>query len=82
MTLAGNAAPVTLGQGGACAGNTVLGNIRVENNTAATTVIGNQLSGNLQCSGNTSITGSGNTAQGHKQGQCAAFSLPDPRNVV
>ena len=69
----GNAATVMVGQGGACSGNTVLGNVQIENNTAAMTVIGNKISGNLQCSGNSSITGSGNTASGHKQGQCAAF---------
>jgi hypothetical protein len=33
----------------------------------------NSVSGNLQCSGNSSITGGGNSAKGNKQGQCAGF---------
>ena len=69
----GNATAVMIGQGGACTGNTVLGNVQVQNNTAPITVIGNTVSGNLQCSGNASITGSGNTVSGHKQAQCSAF---------
>ncbi len=73
----GNATAVMIGQGGACTGNTVLGNVHVEDNTAPVTVIGNKVSGNLQCSGNASITGSGNTASddGNERdnNQCAAF---------
>jgi hypothetical protein len=47
--------------------------LQVQNNTgSSTTVTGNNVANNLQCSGNTTITGSGNTAA-LKQGQCAAF---------
>jgi hypothetical protein len=35
-------------------------------------VFDNQVANNLQCQNNTSITGSGNTAE-QKQGQCASF---------
>jgi hypothetical protein len=35
-------------------------------------VFNNAVKGILQCSGNTAITGGGNTAA-QKQGQCAAF---------
>jgi len=57
-------------------GNTVSQNLQVQNNTDAaansTQVLNNNVSGNLVCSGNASITGQGNTAQS-KQGQCASF---------
>jgi len=57
-------------------GSTVSGNLQVQNNTDAaanaTQVLNNQVSQNLVCSGNTSITGQGNTAKS-KQGQCATF---------
>ncbi len=73
VQVTGNAAPLMLGRGGACAGNAVLGNIEVQNNTAAIAVVGNTAGGNLQCSGNSSISGSGNKVFGKKQGQCATF---------
>jgi hypothetical protein len=57
-------------------GNTVGKNMQVLNNTDAaknaTQVLNNHVSQNLVCSGNTSITGQGNTAK-LKQGQCATF---------
>jgi hypothetical protein len=57
-------------------GNTVSGNLQVQDNTDAATnatqVLNNQVAKNLLCSGNTSITGQGNTAKS-KQGQCATF---------
>jgi hypothetical protein len=57
-------------------GDTVGRNLQVQDNTDAaansTQVLNNKVSGNLLCSGNTSITGQGNTAQS-KQGQCANF---------
>ena len=54
-------------------GNTVTGgNLQVLSDTGSTVVSGNHVAKNLQCSGNTAITGSGNTAQ-QKQGQCATF---------
>ena len=54
-------------------GNTVTGALQVESNTGpSTTVSNNTVTSTLQCSGNTTITGSGNKAQ-TKQGQCATF---------
>ena len=53
-------------------GNTVGGNLSNMNNTAPTKVFTNTVSNNLMCSGDTSITGGGNTAKA-KQGQCATF---------
>jgi hypothetical protein len=57
-------------------GNTVVGTLTVQNNTDAaanaTQVLNNHVSQNLVCSGNTSITGQGNTAKS-KQGQCKTF---------
>ena len=53
-------------------GNRVGRNMDVERNAPTTVVTSNQLTGNLQCSSNTGISGSGNTAR-QKQGQCAAF---------
>jgi hypothetical protein len=57
-------------------GNTIGGTLQVQNNTDAaknaTQVLNNHVSQNLVCSGNTSITGQGNTAKS-KQGQCATF---------
>jgi hypothetical protein len=47
-------------------------NLTDQNNTAHTQVSSNSISKNLQCNGNTSISGSGNTASS-KQGQCATF---------
>jgi hypothetical protein len=57
-------------------GNTVGKDLQVQNNTDATAnatqVLNNHVSLDLVCSGNTSITGQGNTAKS-KQGQCATF---------
>jgi hypothetical protein len=73
LEVQGNASPVQLGSDtGLCRGNTVTRNAAVENNTGATQVFTNTIGGNLQCSGNTTITGGGNTAA-RKQGQCARF---------
>jgi microsomal dipeptidase-like Zn-dependent dipeptidase len=70
MTVQGNTGTVLV------SGNTVGGNMQVQNNTDAATnatqVMNNHVSQNLVCSGNTSITGQGNTAKS-KQGQCATF---------
>jgi hypothetical protein len=55
-----------------CPGNTIGGNLQVNNNTAPMQVFSNAVGNDLQCGGNSSITGRGNTAK-HKQGQCAAF---------
>jgi len=43
-----------------------------ESNPGATQVISNVITAALQCSSNTTITGSGNTAAS-KTGQCAKF---------
>ena len=53
-------------------GNTVGGALQDQSNAGATQVISNIITGALQCSGNTTITGSGNTAAS-KTGQCAKF---------
>jgi hypothetical protein len=51
--------------------NWVGGNLIDQNNTA-TQVFTNGVTANLQCNGNSSITGGGNTAT-RKQGQCATY---------
>jgi hypothetical protein len=43
-----------------------------QNNIGSTQVFSNVITAALQCQGNTSITGGGNTALS-KQGQCAKF---------
>ena len=68
-----NAAPVDIGSSSGCAGNTIHGNLQIQNNVAPVQVFFNQVSGNLQCGGNTaSITGGSNVAAS-KSGQCSAF---------
>jgi hypothetical protein len=70
-----NAAAIVIGSPSAspsCAGNTIGGNLQVQNNAGATQVSGNIVTGNLQCNGNTAISGSANTAK-QKQGQCATY---------
>jgi probable HAF family extracellular repeat protein len=52
LQIAGNAAPILVGQGGACGGNSIYGNTQIQNNAAAVTVIGNTVSGNLQVQNN------------------------------
>jgi microsomal dipeptidase-like Zn-dependent dipeptidase len=70
MTVQDNTSTVLL------SGNTVSGDMQVQNNTDAaanaTQVLNNQVTKNLLCIGNSSITGQGNTAKS-KQGQCATF---------
>lgn len=57
-------------------GNSVGQNLQVQNNSDsavnATQVLNNKVVGTITCSGNASITGSGNTAK-QKLGQCATF---------
>jgi hypothetical protein len=67
-----NNAPAAIGSGSGCAGNLVGGNLQVNNNFAQVQVFGNQVTNNLQCQQNSSITGGGNAARS-KQGQCSAF---------
>ncbi len=52
-----NGTAVLIGAGTAsCAGNTIGGNLTVQNNTGATTVVGNTITGNLQDHNNTGPT--------------------------
>ena len=53
-------------------GNTVSGGVTVQSDTGSTQVLNNNIQGLLKCSGNATITGSGNHAE-QKQGQCAGF---------
>lgn len=66
LTVNSNSGPTTIDS------NTVGGNLNDQNNTGASAVFTNKVTHILACSGNTSITGGGNTASS-KQGQCAAF---------
>ena len=55
-----------------CFGNSVGGNVDIQNNTMAAGVYDNTVAKNLSCSSNSSIAGSGNTAR-KKTGQCSGF---------
>jgi hypothetical protein len=56
---------------GGCGANTVSGNLQFRNNAGnANTVANNAVSGNLDCQGNGTITGTGNLVQGTVRGQC------------
>jgi hypothetical protein len=68
----GNASAVQIGGDLSCPGNTISGNLLVQDNTGSTQVSSNSVQKNLNCSGNAALSGSGNTAS-QKQGQCAAF---------
>jgi hypothetical protein len=67
-----NAAGVQIGGDLTCPGNTVAGNLLVQNNTGPTQVTGNTVQKNLDCLSNTALTGGGNTAK-QKLDQCVAF---------
>jgi hypothetical protein len=54
-------------------GNQITGNAADQNNNGTTVVLDNTIGGSLGCQGNATITGSGNTSQGGKSGQCSAF---------
>jgi hypothetical protein len=73
-TLQSNAGAVQIGSAvpSACAGNTIGGNLVVQQNTGSIGVFANAVTGNLVCQNNSSITGNGNTAR-LKEGQCAGF---------
>jgi subtilase family serine protease len=60
-----NAGPLTVSN------NTVGHDVQIHNNRTGAIVSGNQVSHDLQCQGNGPISGSGNTAGGHAQGQCS-----------
>lgn len=55
-----------------CDGNVIGGNAEIENNSGAINLANNFVNGNLQCQGNSTITGSQNSG-GQKVGQCATF---------
>jgi len=59
---------------GGCGPNSIGGNLQFVNNRG----VGNTIShttvmGNLQCTNNHDVTGSGNTVTGNRQGQCASL---------
>jgi hypothetical protein len=71
-----------LQQGTVC-GVLVQQNLQVQNNGSPIEIgaasgtqncAGNRIVGNLQCTGNTSLTGGKNSVQGSAQGQCATFT--------
>lgn len=69
-----NDSALAIGQGtAACPGNTIGGDVDVLNSLAATSIVDNNISGNLVCAANSSISGSGNIVRERKEGQCAAF---------
>jgi hypothetical protein len=73
LLVSGNAIPVEIGSTSiACMGNSFGSNVTLDSNTGAVQVYNNAIQKSLSCSGNSTITGSGNSA-GKKTGQCAAF---------
>jgi hypothetical protein len=74
ILLMGNAAEISVGDAPPCSGgNTVIGGIQAQNNTALVRISDNSITGPLLCLGNTPApTGSGNTAT-VKIGQCASM---------
>jgi hypothetical protein len=72
-TIDSNAIPMMIGSPvNFCFTNVFSNNLNITNNTGAITVNENDVDKNLNCSGNTAITGSGNAAE-KKQGQCSGF---------
>ena len=67
-----NGVAVDIGSSSGCAGNSIGGNLHVEDNTAQVLIFNNTIGNNLQCDGNSSINGAGNTAK-KKQNQCSSF---------
>jgi hypothetical protein len=72
-----------LSQQGTVCGVLVQQNLQVQNNGSPIEIgaapgtqncAGNRIVGNLQCTGNTSLTGGKNSVQGSAQGQCAMFT--------
>jgi subtilase family serine protease len=74
-----DASQSVIGTSATCAtGNTIGGNLQVQNNTVAgapaAVITGNTVQHDLQCQNNTQPpTGSGNTVGGKEKGQCAGF---------
>ncbi|HEV7137196.1 MAG TPA: DUF5666 domain-containing protein [Steroidobacteraceae bacterium] len=67
-----NGAAVTIGGDSGCAGNTIGGNLQINDNSAPAVILDNAVSGNLQCENDASVSGGGNSAR-KKQGQCASL---------
>jgi uncharacterized repeat protein (TIGR03803 family) len=73
LQLVDNGTAVEIGSTSAsCPGNNVGGSLQVTNNYAPVQIFDNVIKGSLQCVGNVSIMGAGNSAA-HKQQQCATF---------
>jgi hypothetical protein len=73
LDVSGNAIPIQIGNPqNFCFGSSFGKDANILANTASVTFYDNTVGKNLSCSGNTSITGGGNTAQ-QKGGQCAGF---------
>lgn len=69
----GNGTAAQIGSSaGSCPGNQIGGDLEVNGNTAPVQVFDNTVRDNLTCSGNSSVTGAGNTAR-QKLGQCSSF---------
>ena len=72
LRISGNATPVEIGSiSSGCLGNSFGNNVSLDGNTGAVRLYNNTIQKNLSCSGNSAITGGGNSAA--KNGQCAAF---------
>jgi hypothetical protein len=71
----GNMGLLTIGSPDqACDGNTVNGNVKVENNEADSEISDNDINGNLSCYDNEPPpAGGGNRVEGNKEGQCRAL---------
>jgi uncharacterized repeat protein (TIGR03803 family) len=73
LTFHNNGTAVVIGNpSGSCAGNIIGNDLQIQNNTASVQVFGDMVGGNLQCQGNSSITG-GNDAAKQTQGQCTGY---------
>ena len=72
-TISGNFACEFSPSGCGTSDSTISGNMQINKNGSFVTVRDNYVGGNLQCVGNppSSLTVSGNTVAGNKQGQCA-----------
>jgi uncharacterized repeat protein (TIGR03803 family) len=69
----GNGTAAQIGSSsGSCAGNAIGGDLEVDNNTGSVQVFNNSAQDDLTGTGNSSITGAGNTAK-NKIGQCSTF---------
>ena len=73
LQVSNNAIPIDIGLPQVfCYGNSFSGNVDIQGNTAAVAFNDNAIAKNLSCSGNASISGSGNIAA-KKTGQCSGF---------